>query len=313
MNQLHTIKYVANRTGLSQHAIRAWERRYHALTPSRSETNRRLYSDADLEKLLLLRQAVEAGHAISRIATRSVVELRELVGDIETQRTEFQSHQPLPEPGASPLVVSACLQAIDQLEADRLGEYLTQALTALGVTAFLNEVALPLLDAIGEGWSEGSVRVAQEHMASAVMRTFLGRQLVASAPLPTAPMLLSTTPAGQFHELGALITAIVATSEGWRAMFLGPNLPAEEIAGAAQQAKARVIALSIVYPPDDPGLIHELWELRKQLGPEVHVLVGGSSAAAYRKTLESIDAILLDDIQNLRGALQRLRFIPRKE
>src|SRR5689334_2672996 len=79
MSQLHTIRYVAMRTGLSQHAIRAWEKRYNALSPSRTVTNRRLYTEEDLEKLLLLRQAVEIGHTISQIAMRSVSELRELV------------------------------------------------------------------------------------------------------------------------------------------------------------------------------------------------------------------------------------------
>ena len=66
--QMHTIKFVAIHTGISPHTIRAWERRYSALSPDRTATNRRLYSTTDIEKLSLLQRAVQAGHSIGQIA-----------------------------------------------------------------------------------------------------------------------------------------------------------------------------------------------------------------------------------------------------
>ena len=61
----HSIKIVAQRTGLSSHVIRVWERRYDAVSPRRTETNRRLYSDGDIERLKLLGEATEIGHTLA--------------------------------------------------------------------------------------------------------------------------------------------------------------------------------------------------------------------------------------------------------
>ena len=74
------IRYVSQRTGLTTHLIRMWEKRYKAVVPQRSETNRRLYSDADINRLQLLQIVVKAGHSISQVANLSVKELRQLVG-----------------------------------------------------------------------------------------------------------------------------------------------------------------------------------------------------------------------------------------
>ncbi|MBX7259713.1 MAG: MerR family transcriptional regulator, partial [Candidatus Hydrogenedentes bacterium] len=53
----HPIQVVALRTGLTPHVIRMWERRYAAVCPTRTPTNRRLYSDSDITRLRLLSRA----------------------------------------------------------------------------------------------------------------------------------------------------------------------------------------------------------------------------------------------------------------
>src|SRR5581483_1087908 len=65
----HSIKSVARRTGLSAHVIRIWEKRYGAVKPERTGTNRRLYSEEQVERLSLLRELTQAGHSIGAIAT----------------------------------------------------------------------------------------------------------------------------------------------------------------------------------------------------------------------------------------------------
>ena len=77
----HSINMAARKSGLTPHVIRVWERRYGAVTPSRTETNRRLYSEAEIERLSLLRQAVSAGYRISNIATLDASALRDLLVD----------------------------------------------------------------------------------------------------------------------------------------------------------------------------------------------------------------------------------------
>src|SRR6188508_411743 len=78
----HSIKFAARKSGLTPHVIRIWEKRYDAVSPDRTDTNRRLYSEAEIERLTLLRAATHAGHSIGNIARLPVEKLRELVGEI---------------------------------------------------------------------------------------------------------------------------------------------------------------------------------------------------------------------------------------
>ena len=148
-----------------------------------------------------------------------------------------------------------------------------------GIATVVEQVVVQLLTEIGELWRAGDLRIAHEHMATAVLRSSLGNMLDTFHPSEFAPLLIVTTPLGQFHELGALIVAIVAATEGWRALYLGPNLPATEIAGSAFQSNAAAVALSIVFPPDDPRIGVELLALRKALG-STPLIVGGRDAMA---------------------------------
>jgi methanogenic corrinoid protein MtbC1 len=173
--------------------------------------------------------------------------------------------------------------------------------------ALMDDVIVPLLQKLGDLWSAGSVKTVHEHMASSVIRTFLGEMLLLSEIPDSAPNIIATTPAGQLHELGALIAAVTATSEGWRTTYLGPNLPAEEITSGAMKTQARVIALSIVYPADDPRLVGELERLSRYVSDHVVLIVGGRAAEAYRSTLEAIGALILHDMVSFRGKLESLK------
>ncbi|MCG6961280.1 MerR family transcriptional regulator, partial [bacterium BMS3Abin03] len=75
----YPIKVVSQMTGLSVFVIRAWEKRYNVVSPERTETNRRLYSEDDIEKLKLLNSAVNMGHNIGGIVKLSISELRSIV------------------------------------------------------------------------------------------------------------------------------------------------------------------------------------------------------------------------------------------
>jgi methylmalonyl-CoA mutase cobalamin-binding subunit len=114
------------------------------------------------------------------------------------------------------------------------------------------------------------------------------------------------TPTGQLHELGALLAGATAANLGWRVIYLGPSLGAAEIAGAAQQNRARAVTLSLVYPEDDDELPAELIRLRELL-PGLPIVVGGRAAPAYRATLERIGAQSIDDLASFGTALDRLR------
>jgi len=203
--------------------------------------------------------------------------------------------------------LSACLSAVENLNTHELQFQLDRAAVDLSHHKVIEEILIPLLDAIGRLWEEGELRIAHEHMASNVIGSYLGMVRLSFAATDNAPPIIIGTPVRQHHELGALIAAAAAAAEGWRVTFLGGNLPAEELAAAARQTAAQAIALSLVYPSDDPHLERELVRLRRLLGQNVHLIVGGRSTGGYESTLRRVNAIAVSDIRHFRTVLRDLR------
>lgn len=299
------IRVVARRTGLSPHVIRAWERRYKVVEPLRSGTNRRVYSPADVEKLNLLQAAILSGHNIGRLATLTLEELRRMVA---TDRSEdaLPEGRPTSDAGKSKYV-EACLSAVQTLDERQLESELARANLALGHVGLTQKIIAPLLDRIGELWRSGDLPVAHEHMASSVIRSTLGAMREGFDSPESSARIVVTTPAGQLHEFGALLAGSAASSEGWRVTYLGPNLPAAEIAGAARASGAKAVALSVIYPPNDPRLSVELKDLRRLLGSDVALIIGGRAARSYSSVMKEIGAIHIEDLSAFRSQLERLR------
>ena len=302
----HPIKVVARRSGLSPDLIRARERRYEAIEPQRSNTKRRLYSDADVEKLRLLRRATLAGRRIGDVARLSAKELGELVGADESAVAEA----PIPGPSRPPRGSArehfgACLKAVEQFDALALESALAAGAVGLGTQVVIDEVIVPVLEHIGRECQRGAFRISNEHMATAAIRTFLGPLVMSGHMADTGPGMVVTTPSGQWHELGALMAAVTAAGAGWRTIYLGPNMPAEEIAFAASRNEAAVVALSIGCLTDERKLTGELRKLRRYLPEDVQVWVGGSGTRSYQAILTSIGANWLDSLAALRRELGR--------
>lgn len=307
----HPIGVAARRTGLKPDLIRAWERRYNAVEPGRTQTRRRSYSEADIERLLLLRRAVGTGRGIGQIAHLSNQELRALIAEEPLRTFQVRAEPVIPPPAASPdsaePYLSLCLTAARRLDIHDLERQLERASVVLSLHNLLDKLLAPLLHRIGELWKNGDLRPIHEHMATAVVRSFLGSMRTAFHATPGGPQLIVTTPARQLHEMGALIAAAAAASEGWKVTYLGSDLPAEEIAAAVVQIGAKALALSIVYPPDDPLLPDELRRLRRLLPHATQVVVGGRASVSYEATLDEIGARRVENLRELREELELLR------
>jgi DNA-binding transcriptional MerR regulator/methylmalonyl-CoA mutase cobalamin-binding subunit len=305
-SKLHPIQVVARRTGLSLDVIRAWERRYQAVAPQRSSTARRLYSDEDVARLHLLRQATDGGRRIGDVARLSLAELQALV-----QQDQAIAAPPPTLAGQSPSAaaahVSACLDAVQRLDPAALEAALAQATRSLSIPVLLRDVIGALMLEIGERWRTGVLRPCHEHMATAQIRFFLGNLLLHSALMGTGPLLVVATPARQRHELGALIVAISAAQAGWSTLYLGADIPSDEIAFAAIEREAAAVALSISYPADDPRLADALRHLRRQLPDRVVLLAGGAAAVGYQSVLTEIGALQPPDLATLWLELDRIR------
>ncbi len=302
----HPIGVVCRRTGLKPDLLRAWEKRFGAVSPLRSSGNLRLYSDADIERLQLLHQAIKGGRRIGQIAALNSQELETLVAadtqsmaSVRTLRSRVRRQEIEDR-------ITNCLAAIQDLDARELTRQLEGAAVVLSQPQFLSRVVAPLMERIGDLWNQGSLRVGHEHLASAAVRSFLAGMLSESTASRGGPRALICTPLHQNHEVGALIISVAAAFEGWGVTYLGHSLPAEDIAAAVLQKSPRVVALSIGYPPDDPRLPEQLRMLSRHLGDAV-LLAGGRSAKAYGEVLAEVGAVVVRDLSHFREVLKELR------
>ncbi|HSG98688.1 MAG TPA: MerR family transcriptional regulator [candidate division Zixibacteria bacterium] len=308
----HPIKVAAVRSGLSAHLIRIWEKRYQAITPERTPGNRRLYSDREIDRLILLKQATQAGESIGQIARLGDEQLRQLVresGQYTTTQTRRQSAGREPQAEAADIqrALNECLRAAQEMDPVAIEKTLLRASISLGRQALLERLLLPLLQKIGERWRAGELKVGAEHLASAVLRSFMGGMLATGQIDERAPVLLATTPQGQLHEFGALAAAVTGVTCGWRAVYLGPNLPADEIAAAFSKTQAQALALSLAYPPDDPHLPGQLRSIRELLPPETPIVVGGRAAKSYEQVINELGFTRVADLTELFDQLEILR------
>ena len=297
----HPMGVVVQRTGLTSHVLRAWERRYAAVEPARSEGGQRLYSDADVVRLRLLKRATEGGRAIGTVADLPTEALAALVGEdlaapeVRVSRVsdaELDRH------------LTAALGAADRLDGAGLRGDLMRAVVQLGSVGFVMGVAAPLLERVGDLWEAGALRPAQEHVVSAAVRQVLDWLLSRYEAPSTAPLLVAGTLSGEQHEFGAMLAAVVAADAGWRVLYPGPSLPASELAEAARRTGARVVGVSVVHGGEEAldGASAELRSLRAALPAGVVAVVGGrhggraapegmmvvSDLAALREVLETV-------------------------
>jgi methanogenic corrinoid protein MtbC1 len=286
----HSIAVVSERTGLSQDVLRVWERRYAAVSPARGPNGQRLYSDADVTRLRLLHATSRAGRPISQLAAMPTSELAAIAEeDAAARRAPVVAGEGGDRDSAhASEILNAAIGLARELEASMLASELRRAAAAFGVSTFINAVAAPLMRHIGDQWASGWLTIAQEHLATAVLRDILMDVTRGFTASPRAERMVVATPAGERHEIGAAMVAATAAAAGWNVIYLGADLPAADIVTAARSASARVVALSVVYPEDDARILAEIGEVRAAMPSDVRVVVGGAGAHTLAAALDGV-------------------------
>ena len=309
---LHPMGVVVQRTGLTPHVLRAWERRHGAVEPGRTEGGQRLYSDADVARLRLLKRATEAGRPIGTVAGLSTERLAALVGEdgASTAVGEAAGGVVRSVAGAEGHLAAA-LDAAGAMDQAALRTVLMRAVVKLGAPGFVGGVAVPLLERVGELWEGGELRPMQEHVVSNAVRQVLDWLLSRYAAPSSAPLLLAGTLSGELHEFGAMLAAVVSADAGWRVLYPGPSLPPEELAEAARRAGASVVAVSVVHGEGaeawsrgvEARAARELAELDALLPEGALLVVGGRRA----RRAAPASVTVLEDLEALRGFLGTVR------
>ncbi|HEX7667460.1 MAG TPA: MerR family transcriptional regulator [Polyangiaceae bacterium] len=292
---LYRIAVAARMTGVSEHTLRVWERRYGTLASHRSDAGYRLYTSDDVDRIQRLRRLTEAGHAIGDIAKLSIADLKKLA-----------------RAAAPPTVVDRVVSsearrrfmtAVDAFDLVEAARVMATARLAFSPLELVSEVIAPLLAELGQRWiDDPGNAIAQEHAATVVLRDELMRLLVSSQQRPDGPRVAIAAPEAELHEFGALIAAVIAAAAGAHVLYLGPNLPARDLATAAKKHRADVVLLSVV-SLGEKRMKPYLQILRDSLGAKIPIWVGG--AAAKPSNLEGV--VHIDSLAKLERLLRSSR------
>lgn len=272
MGNRYSIKMAAQMSGISPYVIRAWEKRYEVVSPQRSEGNQRLYSEQDVNRLKLLATGIQSGRRIGEL--------------VKLTQTELENLLPIGESGSSPVssasnLVEDCIQAVIRTDTDTLEDILVNSTIEHGIIRTIDSLVTPLMDRFGQEWHQGHLRIFHEHLASSVLRTFLGNQIRSFDLTEDALSAVVATPSGQIHELGSLVAAVAAASAGFRVLYLGSSLPASEIIQSVKESGASLLLISIVFPGSTAGVRREVDQLRQYLPESCRMILGGSSSAPF--------------------------------
>jgi len=305
----YPIRAVAKLTGLSIDTLRAWERRYKAISPNRAGRGR-TYNEADIKRLQLLREAVDKGHRIGEMAALSDQELRDLMSR-SSQLAVRAAHMSLENSAQDHLDVSPVLDRIDRFDPVATDRELARLAALVTPRDFVYRVVVPLMIETGDRWYKGDFSVAQEHMVSAILRSLLGALVRVYQSANTPATLLFATPNNEQHEFGILAAAMLAAGNGLGVVYLGISLPAEEILSAVEKTSPKAVVLGTKGTIAWSQSLRDLQTIARGLPSGTELWVGGVEQQGRIRELKQFGAVSLKDLAQYEGRLTRLAALPR--
>ncbi len=292
----YSIRVASRLTGISSDTLRMWERRYGFPSPARNDSGIRVYSDAEIERLVLVARALKAGFRAGEVIHRGLDDLKALIKNAAQPRFERESGAPS---------VESLLETLARDDADALRAELKQAVATLGPHRFLREVADPLVQAVGRAWEGGRLDVRHEHLLTATLSTQLRLLLSAYEETTSGPPVLLTTLSGEQHGLGLEMVALYLAVHGAVTRLLGVNTPPAQIVEAARALGAAVVGISVSAASDSRWTAEQLQTISGKLPERVRVWVGGRHALELGLDDGRIDKVVT--WADLDRALEQLR------
>jgi DNA-binding transcriptional MerR regulator len=284
----YPIRAVSRLTGIGTDTLRAWERRHGAVTPGRDDRGR-MYTEAEISRLRLLRGAVEHGHSIGRLAGLTDAELRHFAATAGAGAvSEFARTR------QTPLDTAALIAALQKFDAAGIDQQISRLAAVLPPLELLRDVLMPVLVQVGDHGYQGSAPIAHEHLMSSTMRNILGSFLRLYARPEVSTRLLFATLAGERHEIGTLGAAMLAASSGLGVAYLGPDLPAREITESVRPAGAQVLVLGLTATSMAKAKERDLRTIVRDLPKEVELWTGGPGAGRHAAVISPRGLVLRD-------------------
>jgi MerR family transcriptional regulator, light-induced transcriptional regulator len=285
------IQVASQLSGVASATIRAWEKRYHAVIPERAENKHRLYSETDIEKLALLYKLTELGQSIGKIAHLDLGELKEIYSKL--------MHRPYEEkyvvtPHHEKIDIEKMMNnlflALAAYKIDIISHELEKIKSLLSPRELCLEILVPLFHEIGNKVARNEISIAQEHTLSAIVSFHMG-QLIGlhyQKTLKRNELILITTPEGELHGIGILAASLLCVHYGIKFVFLGPNLPAESLAQAANALNPKAIIIGVTRhdTSGQPSFNDYLIKLKSHLICSTELWIGGNVKALSKSEIE---------------------------
>jgi methanogenic corrinoid protein MtbC1 len=297
--QLWPMGAVTRRTGIGEHTLRAWEKRFGFPTPLRLDSGHRRYTAAQVRQLLLISRALDSGHRAGDVVPLSTDELEVLVRGAGTVNPT------MPTAGIDESVAEV-IEACRRFDRETLVATLRRDATVLGMARFLRERVAPLLEEIGSEWSRGGIEIRHEHFFSEVLEDELRLLRV---PLQVAaggrPVVLASLP-NEIHGLGLQIAALEITIGGRSVRVLGSQLPPQEIVSAAETLNAAAVGLSMSLFASVDETERDIAIIREALPRSIEMWVGGAGSACLQRMPDGVKAVTtLDELDRAVNDLPR--------
>ena len=289
MSDHHSISDISRIAGIPKDLLRMWERRYGYPKPERNGNGDRIYSNAQLHKLILIRQLVEQGRRPGKLVGLELSELKALQ---QASQVELDFDQ--------------LLQILLASDATRLRSWFQEQLQTLGLRAFIHKVMVPAIQLVGENWSSGNLAIYQEHLFTETMKSLVRQALAEHDQQPGVPKVMLTTVPGEQHSLGLLMVEALLRMGGAEVISFGTEMPFRDIREAALNHRVDVIGLSFSGSFKQDDAVVMLTGLRQMIDPDIRIWVGGKafeSAVDLPEGVEMIDG--LHGVERVLGEWQR--------
>lgn len=263
----YAISRVERETGLSKDVLRMWERRYNFPNPTRDANGDRQYSQAELERLLVIKRLMDMGHRPGRLMTLSTEMLREMLAAIpEVAPVRFSQD------------VAQMLTMLRGNQVRQLEERLEYLILRYGLELCVLELLPALLKEVGQAWQSGDLMVHHEHLLTEMLQNQLRRTMGRIPVWAICPRVLLATLPDELHGLGLLMVESLLLLEGAEVLNMGLQLPPEEIAHAVRDNQVDVVCLSLSAATNPNLAQQQLARLQLALPEGVCVWVGGEGA-----------------------------------
>ena len=232
----YSIKDLETLSGVKAHTIRIWEQRYGLLTPERTATNIRSYSESELKKLLQASVLYSKGYKISKIAAYSE---KQIVSEIEHLSSKED---------ASSIAIESLTIAMIEMDEVNFEEILNKRIDSIGFDKCMTDVIYPFLNKIGVLWITGVIEPAQEHFISNLIRQKI---IVAINNVPciqeeNGKVCIAFLHQDEMHELGLLYYTYQLKNIGYKIVYLGQMTPYSDVLKAAEINRPDLLLTSFV-------------------------------------------------------------------